>query len=690
MPIIEIEDLWKRYPARRGARTLIGRGGLSDMLRGIKATSFDALKGISLTIERGESVGLIGANGSGKSTLLKIIAGVTAPSQGQVVVEGRVASLLELGAGFHPILTGRENVYLNAALLGLRRKTVDGLFDSIVDFSDLADFIDQPVDTYSSGMFVRLAFSVAIHCNPDVFLVDEVLAVGDEAFQRKCRRRIGELRDEGKTILFVSHDLGLVNALCDRVYLLDHGELLERGGTRATIDFYLRKVGAEAGVHTMQAGPLEAVFSNGRISLFHEKRELSPPAGWSVLASALGSQHGAESASWEVVERATDRCVAKGRASRLPIVWEWTMRLEEDGLTWDLAAHCERPAELEYLQADMHFVSAYGRWVYGDLEDDFPEASPQDTERTLVAATEEGMRKAGAMGGEEGTGPPPLLITADTGEFPLRMSWSNGDYISGSRILDVRALIPDNMRPLSEGRTAIATVACRLMESPAALRAATQHRTVKNGRLAARFVRGSLLLEYDGEPVTHGLQCWASIHARHLWVDSMALRWEPPEHDGDVIRITGSSRRLPIRQIWEIRPEDGAVAVTISVEPTEPLRIAEHHFSIMLPTVYDRWETQDEQGAFPPLTHADTDWVHLNRDYAPSPRITGHAPGRPSVSLYTSGECPPVRMTPVNTAFDQQGRVLQALRVPDASGGIALEPGTHCLFDGRIAVEPIE
>ena len=183
-PVIEVRNLIKEFPSRRGARDLRGRGGLGDWIRGRKTPRFRALDGVSFTVCRGESLGIIGRNGSGKSTLLSLIAGVTKPTAGQVVVRGRVASLLELGAGFHPILTGRENVYLNAGLLGMRHRETDAVFDEIIRFADIGDFIDQPVETYSSGMFVRLGFAVAAHANPDIFLVDEVLAGGDESFQR--------------------------------------------------------------------------------------------------------------------------------------------------------------------------------------------------------------------------------------------------------------------------------------------------------------------------------------------------------------------------------------------------------------------------------------------------------------------------------------------------------------------------
>lgn len=194
---------------------------------------FWALRDIDLTITSGTTVGLVGHNGSGKSTLLKLVGGILRPTSGSVSRRGRLAALLELGAGFHPDLTGRENVYLNAALLGLSRRETGNAFDQIVDFSGVEDFIDTAVKFYSSGMYVRLAFAVAVHVDPDLLLVDEVLAVGDEAFQLKCIDKIREFQREGRTIVFVSHASKQVEQLCDRVVVLHHGAMIFDGATGA-------------------------------------------------------------------------------------------------------------------------------------------------------------------------------------------------------------------------------------------------------------------------------------------------------------------------------------------------------------------------------------------------------------------------------------------------------------------------
>jgi ABC-2 type transport system ATP-binding protein/lipopolysaccharide transport system ATP-binding protein len=221
---------------------------------------FWALRDVSLEVERGTTFGLIGHNGSGKSTLLKMLAGIYRPTSGSVAVNGRISALLELGAGFHGELTGRENVYLNGAILGLSRKQIDASMDKIIDFAGIEDFIDSPVKVYSSGMYVRLGFSIAVTVDPEILIVDEIIAVGDEEFQRKCFDHLFELRRQGTTIVLVSHGLGVVTDLCDNALWLDHGRMRAIGEVRDVVDEYLqdvnKKEAARGGDADESSGPI--------------------------------------------------------------------------------------------------------------------------------------------------------------------------------------------------------------------------------------------------------------------------------------------------------------------------------------------------------------------------------------------------------------------------------------------------
>ena len=232
MAALELDHVFKRFN--------IGEPG--GLLARRKRAQLWALRDISLRLEPGESVGLIGHNGAGKTTLLRLLAGISRPTRGQVRTSGRVASLINLGAGFHPELTGRENVFLNGVILGLTRREVKQRFDAIVDFADLGDYLDTPLKRYSSGMFARLGFAVAAFVEPDVLLVDEVLSVGDVAFQDRSIRKMLSFRDDGRAILFVSHNLSAVEMMCQRVVWLDHGEIRLQGKTADVVRAYLESV----------------------------------------------------------------------------------------------------------------------------------------------------------------------------------------------------------------------------------------------------------------------------------------------------------------------------------------------------------------------------------------------------------------------------------------------------------------
>lgn len=226
---IEVQDVSKQFVLRHTRSLKEAVVWLAKGRRGDLSEKFHALKDVSLTVRTGESVALLGLNGSGKSTLLKHISGVMLPDSGTVRTRGRVAGLIEVGAGFHPDLSGRDNVYLNGAILGMTEQQVNDRFDAIVEFAEIGQFIDTEVKFYSSGMYLRLAFSVAVHTDPEVFLIDEILAVGDEPFQRKCISKIQELARNGKTLVVVSHDLDLVSRICERGVLLEHGNLMFDG-----------------------------------------------------------------------------------------------------------------------------------------------------------------------------------------------------------------------------------------------------------------------------------------------------------------------------------------------------------------------------------------------------------------------------------------------------------------------------
>jgi ABC-type polysaccharide/polyol phosphate transport system ATPase subunit len=309
MNAIELDDvtkIYRRYSGRRFATlksALLQRSILRDLR---PSETFPALRRVSFNIPAGCTFGVIGRNGSGKSTALKLVAGITKPTSGSVRVQGRISALIELGAGFHPEISGRENVFINGIMLGLSKQEVANRFDEIVDFAELREFIDAPVKTYSSGMYMRLGFAVAIHVDPDVLLVDEVLAVGDEGFTHKCLDKFGEFRRRGKTILLVTHSLGLVERFCDEALWLDGGVVRAQGDPMRVVGEYLMAV-EEAEEQQLAAATAKAVeavaaaqtqgdggrvpetpeTSNGSAS---DEKETGPPNMFEAVEGRWGSR----------------------------------------------------------------------------------------------------------------------------------------------------------------------------------------------------------------------------------------------------------------------------------------------------------------------------------------------------------------------------------------------------------------
>lgn len=288
----ELQSWWARKRGKEDPNLKVGMDYSSY------GESFYALKGINLEIKKGEAVGIIGGNGAGKSTLLKLLSRVTAPTEGDIWINGRIASMLEVGTGFHPELTGRENIYMNGAILGMTKKEVDAKIESIIDFSECRQFIDTPVKRYSSGMYVKLAFAVASHLDAEIMIMDEVLAVGDMKFQKKCLNRMGRAaEEEGKTVLYVSHNMSTIRALCNRCIVLNKGEVIFQGDVEKAIEVYMDKSGGDLSTYCNMDGCKRANSLYGTVARLNEIQILDKE-----VASFIGGEPMMMNVRWSVLK----------------------------------------------------------------------------------------------------------------------------------------------------------------------------------------------------------------------------------------------------------------------------------------------------------------------------------------------------------------------------------------------------
>lgn len=384
-PVIEFSGVSKRY--RIGSQNTL-RALFSKDLRKQRHDLW-ALQDISFSVKKGDVYGIIGPNGAGKSTILKLLAGVTTPDRGAIRITGGIAPLIELGAGFHPELSGRENVYLNGALMGMSRKQIDQRYEEIVSFAELDEFMETPVKHYSSGMFIRLGFSLAVHTDREILLVDEVLSVGDERFQRKCIKKFLQFRGEGRTIVVVSHDLGMVSSICTNMLFLAQGRIVASGSVHGAIGRYLHEIGEGDGIGVLQQGETTILFNGGRAAIFHGGREITKKFGLytSMLINigdspGTGIWHDSTKAIWRCTRIDGARMRGRGEYISAPLAQEWELSIDEQGtISWNVWLEVFEPIQLERHQANVMLSESYQKWSSPEASGTFP---PEFTSRDYL------------------------------------------------------------------------------------------------------------------------------------------------------------------------------------------------------------------------------------------------------------------------------------------------------------------
>ena len=439
MPAIELKnvgELFRMYP--------FGRVGLKEHIlrplqtREREANNIWALRGVDLSIRKGEAIGVIGENGSGKTTLLRLIAGILAPDEGRVRVQGRVSALLDLGAAFHHDLTGRENLYLYGSILGLNKNQIDEKFEEIVAYAELERFIDFPLKTYSSGMSLRLGFALAINVNPDILLVDEVFVVGDQFFQQRCLAEMRRFKRQGKTIVLVSHDLGLISSLCERAILLKDGAIIKTGLAGEVIDFYAKTTGEKKGIGILSGDQMNLIFNNGHCNLFWSGKEITK--GMAMFSSFYSSSrwHTSDAdANWNVVETSNTKIVIQGTWRNLPIRQLWILEFTTDNsICWSVENEIFETVDLERENVGIMLTDLYDTWIAGELRGEFPSQFNQRLGgwEVMWAANADSDPVHVASLRDQSKGPPALSLSCIKAEGTV-ISIENSDGLFEGRVV---------------------------------------------------------------------------------------------------------------------------------------------------------------------------------------------------------------------------------------------------------------
>lgn len=543
MPIIVLKDLWEMY---RIKFIIEGKASWEN---------FWALRGINFSMEKGELLGIIGENGSGKSTLLKLIAGMLKPDRGEITVSGTVSGLLELGAGFQSELTGRENISLQCELFGLRLAQTKEKFQQIIDFAEIGKFIDAPVKCYSQGMFVRLAFAVAVHMDSDIFLVDDTLSVGDEYFQKKCIKEIFKIKQKGRTVIIVTHDMIMLQKLCARTIFLKQGMLIKDEETAKVVSFYSQTVGSPKGIAIIERKQLNLVFNNGKLLLNWEGKLITLPSGAYATFRVFDTWYNSTQAEWDVQE-SNGKLIATGRFYHLAMAQIWRIEVSDNcEINWDIEIESEKDMQLPEVYVNIALVDGYKKWV-ADLEQgEFPVIMEEDKYWKSISLKNNSSTCIGVYPQDLSSSKLPALLFEQArlrchGEAGIL----NSDYINSGRILQYKT-IPFSAGAINQSSRRICFSGKIIVDVPdidGYISKVQKEFIISNGKLKLVFDNGKLIVFFDNIALTKAGHIYSEFLIKQSWFASNSASWSLEKEAENKLVARGSWDDLGISQIWRI------------------------------------------------------------------------------------------------------------------------------------------
>lgn len=677
MSAISFANVWENY---RIKFVIDGKASWED---------YWALRDVSFSVEKGEVVGIIGENGAGKSTVLKIISGMIKPDRGQVEVSGRVSGLLELGAGFQPELTGSENIRLQAAMFGLAQDQIDTAYPAIVEFANLGRFIYAPVKCYSQGMYVRLAFSIAIHVDADILLIDDTLAVGDEYFQKKCMRKIFEQKEKGKTIVFVTHDMQMLQRLATRALLLREGRLVKDGSADKVLPLYVEALGPKGKVGILEENPLHAVFNNGRLFINWHDRLLTPSLGAHTSFLISDKWYTSLQADWQVRKESERLLTATGESYQVPLRQTWRLELERPGMIrWSVEIESSEPLDIQEGYANLMLAPAYARWETPLEKGVFPpvDESGQGWHNLLAGDVS---RTCAALRPEcEGSSLPPLIF--EELECPTRnyLQVLNTDYYTNCRVVRFRILglqggdfARSDRRLFFSGRIALAP-----SDIEGYLREKGEQGVLSAGAGGARlfFENGQMRLSFAGRELTRATHLSSEIYAGGTRHYSALARWEVQKHGAGKMVARGRWPGLALTQVWEIEADgDDAFLWKVALDVQKEMSVERQHLQLVAIKEYNSWFHPYGSGFFGKEFHEhETDvmqrcipdgYVGLQSDAGGLPALVLEF----NPSLWNFAKI-------FNSDFYNKGRILRIDRVEPEDRTFA--PGSYPCFAVRLSL----
>ncbi len=649
--------------------------------------NFWALKDLKFIVQKGESVGIIGENGAGKSTLLKLIAGMLVPDRGKITVAGKVAGLLELGAGFQPELTGRENVYLHAGLFGLDKGAINDVYPSIESFAELGKFINAPVKYYSQGMFVRLAFAIAIHMDPDILVIDDTLAVGDEYFQRKCIRKILELKEAGKTFVLVSHDIATLRQLCKRIIFLKEGRIVCDGNFDEVAPLYSQMIGTKSGVAELKDGPMHLIFNNGRLFLNWNNIMLTPYPGAHTTFMVAGKWYNSLQASWEVSQDDERTIMARGTFYQLGLTQIWKLRTGDDNcILWDIETEGDCPVDVQEGNINMMLLKDYQRWFSSAQKGEFPliDETCKDWEGVF-----ENKVTRESLGVEASSGPSgqlPAIAFEQSDSFAAGQAQVlNGDYLNNCRVLQYRI-------PGLRGNGAVKGARTHYFSGKVLFNIPDIHgyllrmhdgSTILSEKMKLILSSGKGMLYYENNALTKAGHIFTSLRGGNVWSSSNWCRWQVKKEGNRRILARAPVRGFPIFETWAFEfLEDESLLWKVMLEVEREVVIEEFRAQMMFSPDYSRWLCGQEQGIFPKdFSNNETDMLSMA---ASAKHIALQSDnGFPEVKIAFCAENGSFARI-VNSDFYNKTRIIRIEKI-HSQGPFSLPAGIHQIFELRVS-----
>ncbi|MBN2482666.1 MAG: ABC transporter ATP-binding protein [Candidatus Omnitrophica bacterium] len=593
MEIIRANNIWEMYKVK--------------FIKGSKIIweNFWALRDISFSVIPGETVGVIGENGSGKSTLLKVIAGMLVPDRGTIYVTGKVTGLLEFGAGFETEMTGHQNILTIAGLYGLSQEKIGRLYDVIVAFADLGRFIDAPIRSYSQGMFVRLAFSLAVHIPAEIVLIDDTLSVGDEYFQRKCIKKIIELKESGKTMFFVTHDMSILSKLCDRVIFLKNGRLVADGSRKKIIPLYSKMIGEKQGIAVFEKGDVKIIFNNGKLFIYHRETLLTPHEGVYTVMHQQDTWSASTQGDWHIVSQDDERIIAGGELLRLDLTQVWNIWIDRDeAIHIDIEIESAQTIDLDEGYFNVMLSEEYVCWRTPFDGKKFPDISLEDKNwRPLLNWHSEHQCIAVYPGSSPGDNPVPACLVTQNDATPVATSQIyNTDYSLRCRVAQYKLAHIHNYSHTQAQRALFFSgkIIVGKDKADAYLKNTYEHSILNNQDMQIVFTQGecSIFINSFQKIMVGKINSFLTVETREYY-SSRAFWKVEKDAQGRIIAI-GDWPDLSIRQRWRIElTGKDSFSLKVKTENPRQIRIQEQDLRFYFSDTYQQFQTDYGRKAFP-------------------------------------------------------------------------------------------